>query len=59
MNFILFVIYSESKVKNDSIIHKCKIKINGIFYEIIDDNFDKINNDQSEILRNLFYRKIK
>ena len=55
----LFAIYSESKVKNDIIIRKCKIKLNGIFYEIIDDNFDEINNDQSEILRNLFYRKIK
>ena len=55
----LFAIYSESKDKNDNIIRKCKIKINGIFYEIIDDNLDKIKNEQSEILRNLFYRKIK
>jgi len=55
----LFAIYSESKVKDDIIIRKCKIKINGIFYEIIDDDYDKLNNDQSEKLCNLFYKKIK
>ena len=55
----LFAITCKSITSNNISIPKCKIKINGKFYEIIDENNVQIYDSQNEIFCDLFYRKLK